>query len=75
VFMRPREIKPWLPSYPQELQKAIEQGASAEEKLKYPMPAKFNVGTSVVYQNKECGQFVQSVEARSVGRRVVGRMC
>ena len=53
-----REIKPWLPSYPQELQKAIEQGASAEEKLKHPLPAKFNVGTSVVYQNKECGQFI-----------------
>lgn len=54
-----REIKPWLPSYPQELQKAIEQGASAEEKLKYPLPAKFNVGTSVVFQDQDCGQFVQ----------------
>lgn len=54
-----REIKPWLPSYPQELQKAIELGASAEEKLKYPMPAELNVGTSVVYQDKECGQFIQ----------------
>jgi hypothetical protein len=54
-----REIKPWLPSYPQELQKAIELGASAEEKLKYPMPPELNVGTSVVYQDKECGQFIQ----------------
>ncbi|KAJ9124533.1 hypothetical protein QFC24_003325 [Naganishia onofrii] len=55
-----REIKPWLSSYPDELHKAMEQGEKAAEKLHHPLPAKLNVGVSVVYQDAECGQLVQS---------------
>lgn len=55
-----QEIKPWLTSYPQELQMAIEQGSTAEEKLKVKLDPKFNVGQSVVYQDADCGQLVQT---------------
>lgn len=56
-----QEIKPWLKSYPQELQKAIEQGSDAEEKLKVKLDDKFaSFGQSVVYQDAVCGQLVQT---------------
>ncbi|GHJ86213.1 hypothetical protein NliqN6_2615 [Naganishia liquefaciens] len=53
-------IKPWLSSYPDELHKAIEQGEKAAEKLNHPLPAKLNGAASVVYQDAECGQLVQT---------------
>jgi hypothetical protein len=37
----------------------MEQGEKAAEKLHHPLPAKLNVGVSVVYQDAECGQLVQ----------------
>lgn len=47
-----QEIKPWLPSYQDELAKALIIGPSGEEKLKYPLPAKFGNGLGVVFEDE-----------------------
>jgi hypothetical protein len=70
-----REIKPYLPSYPDELQKAVELGSAAEDKLKFPLSQDVAIrhgggaGTTVVYRDKDCGELVTWVSVECTTHR------
>ncbi|RXK37136.1 hypothetical protein M231_05587 [Tremella mesenterica] len=54
------EIKPWLPSYKDELAAATALGPAAEEKLKYALPIRFGPGLGVIFEDGEKGRLLSS---------------
>lgn len=53
-----REIRPWQPSYKHELATAVSIGASAEDKLKYLLPARFGQGLGIMFDDAEKGRLI-----------------
>ncbi|WOO83447.1 putative phospholipasec [Vanrija pseudolonga] len=47
-----QEIKPWQPSYKEELATALAVGASGEEKLMHKLPARFGSGLGVIFEDE-----------------------
>jgi hypothetical protein len=57
------KIRPWIPSYPEELKTALEFGKEAEEKLRCPLesPQHDYAGMFVVFQNEGCARIISYV--------------
>jgi len=54
-----QEIKPWQPSYKDELATAVATGKGAEEKLRHNLPSRFGSGLGVVFDDGESGRLTE----------------
>jgi hypothetical protein len=63
IRLMSRTIKPWQPSYKDELATAVSIGASAEDKLKYNLPARFGQGLGIMFDDGEKGRLITLVLA------------